>query len=166
MALTGSFGYTDTVSAKRSIEIPNLSISTDFALKSESKDDVWYTNTTTPIDQPELLRYGYSRIKDVYAGTDISPSYYATSKAGSSIVIQVADIYRVKDNSTESSCCNPVTIDLPITSHIVIKAPLSQYITAEVVLQQLYRTFAACFENGDTTGTKRINDLLRGALKP
>lgn len=163
MAMTSSLGYTDSVTVAKTLSVPDLSYSKDFAVTRDTPDEVIITNTTSPIDQPETFRFGYNNVADVYKGTGIDPSVAAVSKRGASIVVQMNDILRVSCDSETS--CSPVQFDLPISTHIVIKVPLSQYITADLVKQEVLRNVSALFGTGEVTSA-RIDALLRHALAP
>lgn len=163
MAMTTSLGYTDSVTTQKTLSIPDLSYAKDFAVTRDTPDEVVITNTTSPIDQPETIRFGYTTVADVYRNTGIDPSVAAVSKRGASIVIQLNDILRVSCGSETS--CSPVQFDLPISTHIVVKVPINQYITADLVKQEVLRNVAALFGTGEVTSA-RIDSLLRHALQP
>lgn len=163
MAMTSSLGYTDSVTTAKTVSIPDLSYGKDFAVTRDTPDEVVITNTTSPIDQPETFRFGYSNVADVYKNTGIDPSVASVSRRGVSLVVQMNDILRVGCSSETE--CNPVQFDLPISTHIVVKVPLNQYITADLVKQEILRNVAALFGTGEITSA-RIDALLRHALTP
>lgn len=133
MAITTSFGYTESVETPKNIAIPDLSFTTDFAVTKDVADEVILTNRTSPIDQPETIRFGYQNVANVYANTGIDPSYMSVTRRGVSLVAQVNDILRVSCAPTEGSC-NMNVVDLPLSAHVVVKVPLSQYVTADVAM--------------------------------
>lgn len=163
MPATTSFGYTDTVSKTKSLLIPDLSWSTDFAVTRNDAGEVILTNRTSPLDQPETFRFGYQPISNIYTNTGIDPSFMAVSKRGVSLVSQVNDILRVSCNSEDG--CKLLRIDLPIESHVVLKSPISEYITAEVALSVVLRAVSGLFPTGSVEAT-RLNAMLRQALLP
>lgn len=163
MAMQSSLGYTDSISTAKTLSVPDLDYAKDFAVTRDTPDEVIITNTTSPIDQPETFRFGYNQIADVYKNTGIDPSVAAVSKRGASIVVQLNDILRVSCNS--ETTCNPVQFDLPISTHVVIKVPVNQYINADLVKQLVLRNVAALFNTGSVTAD-RIDALLRHALQP
>nr|QXV86435.1 coat protein [Leviviridae sp.] len=157
-----SFGYTDSVTTEKSVSIPDLSYLTDFAVKDESATALVLTNTTSPVDQPELVRWGYQNIADIYAGTGIDPSFMAVSRRGVSLVGQVNDILRITP-AEESGCCTMQQILLPIEAHWVLKFPVSQYVTPEIARQVLNRAYSTSFGTGEV-GSKRLGAMMRGSL--
>lgn len=163
MAMKSSLGYTDSITTAKTLSVPDLSYAADFAVTRDTPDEVVITNTTSPIDQPETIRFGYNQVADVYRGTGIDPSVASVSKRGASIVVQLNDILRVACDSETN--CSPVQFDLPISTHIVMKVPINQYITADLVKQLVLRNVAALFSTGKTDST-RIDALLRHALTP
>lgn len=165
MAITTSFGYTDTNAAKPlSVNIPDLAYLTDFSMDSRNQKtgEVILTNTTTPIDQPEILRFAIENVANVYANSNI-PSYNrSVTTRGVSLLLQVNDILRVSDPGSE--CCCGQTFDLPISTHIVLRVPLNQFVTANEVMAVAKRNFAMLFAGADNSA--RLNELLRGTLSP
>lgn len=162
MATTTSLGYTDKISTPKQIAIPDLDYEHDFAIAKDDADTVVLTNVTSPVDQPELIRFGYQNVNNVYTGTGIDPSFVATTKRGVSLVAQVNDIMRVTTDG--DGCCGQV-YDLPLQAHVVLKLPLNQNITADVALALAKRAFSALFATGTVTSA-RIGQLMRHALKP
>lgn len=163
MAITTSFGYTDTNSKSKNIAIPDLSYTTDFAVTKDGSDEIILTNRTSPIDQPETIRFGYQNVANVYAGTGIDPSYMSVTKRGVSLVAQVNDILRV--TCAEDTTCMPQVIDLPISAHIVVKVPLNQYVNADVAMSVVNRAISSLYGTGEVT-TARLGAMLRHALAP
>lgn len=163
MAFTTSYGYTDSITTAKNVAIVDLDYAKDFAVTKDSADEVVITNTTSPVDQPETIRFGYQTVGNVYANTGIDPSYMAITKQGISLVAQVNDIMRVTNN--DENCCSPLVYDLPIQAHVVIKVPKNQFITSDVALQAAKRAFSALFATGSVT-SDRLNAMLRDALKP
>lgn len=165
MAFTTSYGYTDSITTPKSVSIPDLDYAKDFAVTKDTADEVILTNVTSPVDQPEIIRFGYQSVGNVYTNTGIDPSFVSVTRKGISVVAQVNDILRVTSDTDGTECCAPVQYDLPIQSHFVIKVPLNQNITADVALAAAKRAFATLFATGSVT-SERLNAMLRDALKP
>lgn len=163
MPKTTSFGYTDTTpagGATKTLTRPNLNYGADFAKTEDSENKCIITNLTSPYDQPESIRFEVADVKNIYNGTNIDPSVYATSKAGISLVCQVNDILRVTDSADST-----YQVDLPISAHFVIKMPKSQYITAGDIEKVVARCVASMYDT-DSVGTSRIDALVRGSMVP
>lgn len=163
MPKTTSVGYTDTApagGATKSLTRPNLNYNADFAKMEDSENKCILTNLTSPYDQPETMRFELSDIKNIYNGTSIDPSVYAASRAGISLICQVNDILRVTDTADST-----YQVDLPVSAHIVIKMPKSQYITATDIENVVARCVASLYDT-DSTGASRIDALVRGSMVP
>lgn len=157
-----SWGYTDSVTTKKNLSVPDLSYATDYAVKESTPNKVVLVNRTTPFNQPEYIRYGYQSINDIYSGTGIEPTAMATSKRGVSVVGQLDSTLSVTC-ATESGC--PKQILLPISAHWVLKTPISQYITGDILLAELLRSYSTAFGTGSTSSTM-LEAIVRGALLP
>lgn len=163
MAFTTSWGYTDTNSASPlSVSIPKLNYAADFAVTKDDPTDVVLTNTTSPLNQPETVRWGYQNINNIYSGTEIDPIYYSQSKRGVSVVGQVRDYLSVTCSDSTDGCSSGVL--LPFEAHIVFRVPIHEAVTADLVLSCAQRAMATLYD-GNTTSSQ-VSRLLRDALKP
>lgn len=163
MSKTTSFGYTDTApagGATKALTRPNLNYAANFSVTASTDSKAIITNLTTPVDQPETIRWQESNIANIYDGTTIDPSVYATSKQGISVVAQVNSILRVVDSVDAT-----FQVDLPISVHMVMKLPKSQYITSANIQTAIARCVAAYYET-DSDGVTRIDKLVRGSMLP
>jgi hypothetical protein len=157
-------GYVDTpVEGVPSLTFPRavLNIGTDYRVKTNNTGkEVVLTNLTSPIDRPENIRLAYSDIANIYSGTGVDPSLSAPTKRGVSILSQVTDVISVTDDADAD-----YRVDLPISAHIVLKVPASEYITANVVQTLIGRLLSSLFDTG-VTSTSRLEAILRGSLVP
>jgi hypothetical protein len=156
-------GYTDTaVSGVSALNFSRaiLNLGTDFRVKSNTGKEVILTNLTSPIDRPEQIRLAYTDVANVYNGTGIEPSLAAPSKKGVSILAQVTDVLSVTD-STDAD----YRIDLPLSAHLVLKAPASEFITAVQVQTLIGRLLSSLFDTG-SQDESRLEAILRGSLVP
>lgn len=164
MAKVVSAGYTDTpISGVTTLTFPRgiLNFEKDFAVKSnQAGKEVVLTNITCAVDRPEKIRIAYSDVANVYSGTDIETSVLAPTKRGVSILAQVTEVLSVTDATDPE-----YRIDLPVSYHLVIKVPASEFITAATVQNGLGRLLSSLFDSGVTT-TSRLEAILRGSLKP
>lgn len=90
-----SFGYTDSVSTTISVAVPTLSYAKDFSIRTERAEEVILTNTTSPLDQPETIRFAIQNVGNVYAGTPVAVESQSITKRGVQLLIQLNDILRV-----------------------------------------------------------------------
>lgn len=164
MAKTSSFGYTAPASTI-TISVPKLDW-TQFSSdnRKQKSGELILQNTTSPLDQPETIRWAIENIGNVYNGTDIPTTNRSITTRGVSLVIQVNDILRVSDESDPECCCGNGAFDLPISTHIVVRVPLNQYVTAEKAMEVLKRDLAAVYNGADSPDF--LNQLLRGSLNP
>lgn len=163
MSKVTSFGYTDTApagGATKTLTRPNLNYAANFSVATNGDNKCIIVNRTSPMDQPETFRFQETNVANVYEGTQIDPSVYATSKAGVSLVVQVQDILRVTDTVDPT-----YQVDLPISVHMVVKLPKSQYITAANIETVIGRCVSGLYDT-DSTGTTRIDSLVRGSMQP
>lgn len=157
--LTSSFGYTDTTTTKKTISLPCINYASDYAVKEEVANATTLINTTTPVDQPETLRYAISDIANVYNNTGIDPAYWSQNKRGVALTFGLHNIYRV------SGFPNNESIDLPVQIHTVIRVPQSQYLPTEAIFSDWLRQVSMALETNGTDESM-LNSLLRGALNP
>lgn len=143
-------------------------LSTHFVVKRDDPGECILTNTDSPIDQPETIRFAAQELSNVYAGTSIEPTNYYAVKKGSSIVMQVKDIIRVTDSSDPT-----FRVDVPIEAHIVVRVPKTPYVSVNDVRDIINRAYVATLpydinnDNLDTVGfNNRLEELIRGALVP
>lgn len=163
MSKVTSFGYTDTApagGATKTLTRPNLNYAANFSVVSNTDNKAVITNLTTPVDQQETIRWQESNVANIYDGTTIDPSVFATSKQGISLVAQVNNVLRVTDSVDAT-----FQVDLPISVHMVVKLPKSQYITSANLEAVIARCVAAYYDT-DSTGVTRIDKLVRGSMLP
>lgn len=159
-----STGVTDTPPTSgektQSLTVPNINWIADYAVTVDDAGKGELTNLTTPINQKETVVFGISNVPDIYKNTGIDPSHFSQVKQGVSLLVQVNETVRVTDTDSPD-----FEIDLPISAHVVLKVPTSQYITAELCQTLVLRTVASMT---DTNGTiaARLQSLLRGSMLP
>lgn len=164
MAKTIQKCYTDTsVEGVTALTFPRavLNFGADYRLKSQTgTSEIILTNITSPTDRPEEIRIGYTPVSNIYQGTSIEPSVAAPTKKGASILAKVTNVITVTDASAPD-----YRVDLPLSCHLVIKVPNSEFVTSEVVQEALGRLMSSLFDTGSTT-TSRLDSILRGSLVP
>lgn len=164
MSKVVSTGYADTpVEGVPSLTFPRavLNFGANFRVKSNQPGkEVVLTNISSPVDRPEKVRIAYSDISNVYNGTNIDASVYAPTKRGVSILVQVTETLSVTDATDPD-----YRIDLPVSYHLVVKVPASEFISAADIETGLGRLLSGLFDTGATT-TSRLEAILRGSLVP
>lgn len=164
MAKVVSLGYTDTaIEGVSSLEYPRglLNFGADFRVKAVNNGkEVVVTNLTSPVDRPENIRLSYSEVANVYTGTGVDPSLFAPTKRGVSLLLQVTEIWAVTDDADAD-----FRIDLPVSAHLVVKFPSSEYVTAARIEALVGRLLSGLYDTGVET-TTRLAAILRGSLTP
>lgn len=164
MTKVKSQGYTDTpISGVTALTFPRaiLNLGKDFRVKSNQPGkEVVLTNITSPVDRPEKIRIAYTDVANIYSGTGIEASVLAPTKRGVSILAQVTDVISISDDTDPD-----YRIDLPVSYHLVIKVPASEYITGSDIQTGLGRLLSSLFDSGVST-TSRLEAILRGSLVP
>lgn len=164
MAKVKSVGYTDTpIEGVTSLTFPRgiLNLGSDFRVKSNvAGKEVILTNITSPVDRPEKIRIGYTDVANVYAGTGVEPTVSAPTKRGVQLLTQVTEVLSVTDDTDPD-----FRLDLPVSYHLVIKVPSSEYITSTDIQTGIGRLLSSLFDSGVST-TSRLEAILRGALVP
>lgn len=162
MAKTLSVNYTDTaIPGVTSLNFARGLVNYgDFKVKSDQPNEVVLTNLTSPVVYPERFRISVSDVGNVYTGSSIEPSLFAPTKRGTSLLVQLTEIWKVTDSADPS-----LEQALPVSAHIVIKVPNHELVTPAAVQTLLGRLISGLYETG-TTDTTRLTALLRGSLKP
>lgn len=162
MSKSLSMGYTDTAfgsPATLNFVRANTNYGADFTIKQLSSGETKIVNITSSNDRPETIRLAYSEVKDVYVNSGIDSAYYAPSRRGFSLVSQITEVARVTESIDGS------VYDLPISAHLVIKAPNDALITATVIETVLKRLMSSLY-NDNVTTTTRLAQLMKGAVTP
>lgn len=164
MAKVTSLGFTDTpIEGVTSLDFPRglVNFGANFRVKSnQAGKEVILTNITSPVDRPEKIRIGYSDVANIFSGTGVEPNVAAATKRGVQILAQITEVISVTDDADPE-----YRLDLPVSYHLVIKVPTSEYITSSVINTGLGRLLSSIFDTGVTT-TSRLDAILRGALVP
>lgn len=140
-----------------SLTIPVLNYGVDYRVKSESSKEVVLTNTTTPLDQVETIRFGFSEIADIYAKSGLNTDQIPGSKKGLNVLSQINEVWKVTDPANAA-----LLQYLPVSAHLVIKVPQSGYITPALVQTLITRLVATLYENG----VSNLPALTKGVLTP
>lgn len=162
MAKSLSFNNADTVfgsPATLNLVRENVNFGEDWVKVGEKPGETKVKNINCPNDQPEQFRLAFTEVKDVYKNTGIDPAYYAPSKKGFSLVVQLTNVGRVTESIDGS------IYDLPFSMHIVIKAPNDSLVDESVIEEQIARLLSGLYLENVTTDT-RLAQLIKGAMTP
>lgn len=160
MSIVISTGTSDTAISgvtAPAVTLPVLNFGVDFRVKAETSKETILSNTTSPLDQPESIRFGFSEIANIYANSGLNSDQIPGTVKGVNILAQITDTIKVTDTANAA-----FGQYLPVSAHIVIKAPQSGYITPAVVQTLINRLYASLYENGSSN----LAPLLKGVLTP
>lgn len=150
-----AFGSPATLNLTRA----NLNFGVDFAEKERVQGESVIVNINSSNDCPEKIRISYQEVKDIYKGSNIDSGHYAPSRKGFSLVSQLTEVARVTESVTGE------IYDLPISCHLVIKAPNDALVTATVIETLLKRLLSSLYGENVVT-TTRLAQLMKGAVTP
>lgn len=162
MSKSLSFSYSDTafgVPATLNFVRANTNYGVDWAEKQRTAGESVIVNVNSSNDRPEKIRIAYSEIKDIYTNSGIDPAYYAPSRKGISLVSQITEVGRITESTTGDF------VDVPLSAHLVIKAPANELITSTVIETLLKRLLSSLYNDNAVTLT-RLSELMKGAVTP
>lgn len=157
---TVSSNYIDTVAAKKSLSLPDLSYKTDFAKKEDEPDTASINNTTAPgLLVSESVKFGYSTVANIYANTDVDAVSCSPSKRGVQVMAEITENYKAVNSVTGDE------IVLPCKGRVVLRFPSMSCISSELVADLFVRSVASALNTG-LTDASRIIELAKGSLLP
>lgn len=158
MAITWKFGYTNDSVVEAGLPMDHINIQpvNQYALKVDEPDECQLSNVTTPIDQPEVLTYQASTVKNI--PTKIKVSNPLPTTDGIMYGVRLDEVLRGTSSTDDS-----FVTDLPIVVNLSVKHPVNSAITAPVIKEVIARLVSALYTTGNED---RITDLMRSALKP
>lgn len=160
MSILINTGCVDSVESgvtPATISVPNINFGTDFRVKSETGKETILINVSTPLDQVETIRFGYSEIANVYTKSGLNTDQVSGTVKGANILAQINEVVKVTDTANAS-----FSQYLPISAHLVIKVPQSGYITPEVIKTLIARLNATLYQSGAST----LSSLSKGVMTP
>jgi hypothetical protein len=153
MATTYSWGYTNSTASLKSVTQVALGLKTNYGLAEDSANQCLLSNITSPIDQPEVIRYDFEKQKVSVSDLANPPK----SRDGVRYVCTLKDIYReTRDNGD--------VYDHPFQISISIKHDTSVNWTNALVAAELARAISGLYN--ETDGDWRFESLMRSALEP
>lgn len=153
MATTYSWGYTNNTESDVSVKLIELGLVSDYGKKTTTADQCLLSNTTSPVDQPELIRFDFESQK--VSTQDIANP--AKSRDGVRFVSTCKGIQReTRDNGD--------VFDHPIQSSISIKLGTANNWSNEDVLESVMRTLSSYYDF--TANEWKFEKMMRSALEP
>lgn len=158
MAITYSYGFTnETVNASGlPLKHYDLGPTTDYALKVDEPEECQLSNTTTPVDRPEVLTYQATTVSKI--PTKITVQNPPKVSGGIMYGVRLDEVLHGVSSTDDS-----FAVDLPIVLNLSVKHPMSSAITTDDIDKLISRLVSALYTEDNKS---RIGDLMRSALKP
>lgn len=165
MAKVVTLGYTDSaIPDVATLNFPRglLNFGADWSVQNTGNGkELTIVNHTSPLGTPpEKIRFSIADVANVFTGTPVEPSIYLPNKKGKSILAQLTECWVVTDDADAT-----YRVELPISAHIVLKVPMSEYVTGARLEALVGRLISGLYETGSLT-TSRFDGLVRGSLAP
>lgn len=158
---TVSLDVTDTLTTSKSLSIPDLSWSADYAKKVDEPEEVVVVNTTSSdLSVAETCTFGRKAVKDVYAAT-------GTVRAVGSILPITGIRLLLKSDYNFQGVNSSLAIheNIPVQIRTTIVCPDNFLLSPAVLEQALKRHYTMAFGTGSVANT-RITDMAKGILSP
>jgi hypothetical protein len=153
---------TDSISTAKALSLVDLSYAADYTVTERGTAEVRLANTTgaglAPVEQ---LRYGRTRVKDVYAsnGLDVPASQKCNVRDG------IRTLHECKYLLKATNSVSGEELLLPMRGWICLEAPTVDFISSAALFDLFKRTVGAALATGKTDGTL-VTDVARGDLDP
>lgn len=156
MALTGSYGYTNTTPSEYPVYPIALGIDDNYAVTVDDPGKCVLKNTTSPIDQAEEIIFLAQDIN--YVAQEEKNMYPPKVRAGRSLTVKVENKKRMTSSTDDT-----FTEDDPISCNISWRFLKSRNITHEDLLAAYLRAGGAIF---DENGQSILAALMLEQLNP
>jgi len=159
MSKTVTLNFTDTAGGTApTITMSAINYGTDFVKVANQAGLADLSNLTSPTDAPNTVRFSLNPISDIYKGTPVTDAYKSPNKSGFSLLSQCNVVATITDSEDAT-----YRVDLPLSAHIVLKAPYDANITTAHLVTISNRALGGLYE---TDGTLRVGNMARGGLLP
>jgi hypothetical protein len=155
MARTSAFGFTN-VTDGADITPKKLGLVSNYAVTSDTANEVGLNNKTAPIDVQEVISIRSRSIPAVNHNLNIQ--YPSPVKSGIQYTIQEEATLSTTDSADSS-----FRVDEPIVVTLGIRHPKSGNIDNAKVATVVMRALSACMR---ADGTWRFDDFMRSAERP
>lgn len=158
---TVSLNVHDTLTTSKSLSIPDLSWSADFAKKVDEPEEVVVVNTTADdLSVAETCTFGRKAVKDVYAATG------TVRASGSSLPISGFRLLLKSDHAYQGmNDALAIHEKLPVQIRTTIVCPDNFLVSPAVMEEALKRHISMAFGTGSVANT-RITEMAKGILSP
>ena len=156
MSKTSAFKFTNATDSTHLITPKLLSLTGNYAVETDTADDVMMNNKTAPIDAEEIIEFRSRALPKV--NTNLNIQYPSTIKTGIQYQVSVEDTLTTLDSADAA-----FRVDEPIICQITFRHPKSGNITSTEVSTCFLRAISALMK---ADGTWRFDDLMRSAERP
>lgn len=159
--ITKSYGFNPETATRVTGFQPYLLSAADLVVKSEAPTSVTAETTMSgEYMSSEKWTWGNTAIKNIYKGKDIPIAQQPASVSGVQLFLRRDGEVRIE---------NTEDLDFmkrcPLPAWLCVQVPINQFITAEDVYMAILRLCGSVVSDAGGT-TARIDQLMRGALKP
>lgn len=154
-----NLGYTPT-----SANLPThvMGWADNWAVKKDAGSELVLANKVGVYGYPNNIRVAVNDVADVYKNTGIDKSLYLPNRSGVSILSQATQVWTLTDPDDSSYLAA-----LPISAHLVLKLPQSEFITSDAILTTVIGQLAGSLNDAKTGFTSsRLAALMRGIKTP
>lgn len=150
----------DTISAPKSLAIPDLDFAHDFSVVTDSASEARLLNTSgTALEPVEKLRYAKEKVNDIYRTVDTLKANQLPSPVGARVLAESTEILSATNSVSGQE------LNIPIRVWTVVESSTHNTITGQALLWALARHFAAMFGTGEVNSNMLVR-LFRGDLDP
>lgn len=153
MATTYSWGYSNFIPSEHSLQQVALGLKTNYGLAEDTANQCLLSNVTSPIDQPEVIRYDFEKQK-------VSVSDLANPPKSRDGVRYVSTVKMIRREFRD----NGDVYDHPFQVSISIKHDTSLNWTNALVAEGVARAVSSYYD--ETNKTWRFESIMRSALEP
>lgn len=156
MALTSTFGYTNTTRSEHEITPYNIDLSSDYAVTTDDPMKVVLKNVTSPIDQIETITFQAQELNSLnQEEKNANPPKVA---GGRLVTVKIEDKKRVTSSLSDTDIS-----DYPASVSISFRFAKTQYVTAADLAELLERNLGA-IQSSD--GQYILDKLMMLKLNP
>lgn len=152
--------YHDSLQDSKSLDLPDLSYSTDFSKSVDEPSEAKIDNvTSTELTSPEQIRYATSKVSNIYNDTSTPAVSKMPNAAGVQNLVEINEVYRAVNSATGQE------VDLPCKGRIVLRFPNNSVVTQALIQDLLVRTISAAFATGSVDASREVQ-IARGIVVP
>jgi hypothetical protein len=158
MAISGSWGFTNTSSSLHDVTPVVIDTTTKYAVVSDTVGKTVIRNVTSPIDQEEVITYqGQDVKKVVQTRSNVNPP---KNEGGRTINVKLEAKKRLTSSTDDA-----FVVDLPVSIDLTFRFTKSQYIDASDLTMLLTRIIGSLYDSDDS-GNTRLDNLMLGQYNP